>query len=103
MNVCILWMLYFDIFKQRSVVKEGLMLVKQVHQKSMMFAIIGFKFQGNFWNRRHDLLTISMNLSDIAILSIKGVNYHCIISEISKNEAMNLMQNADLTEKSRTL
>ena len=44
-----------------------------------------------------------MNLSDIAILSIKGVNYHCIISEISKNEAMNLMQNADLTEKSRTL
>ena len=41
-------MLYFDIFKQRSVVKEELMLVKQVHQKSMMFAMIGFKFQGNF-------------------------------------------------------
>ena len=40
---------------------------------------------------------------DIAILKIKGPNYHCIISLISKNETINLMQNADLNEKSRTL
>ena len=40
-----------------------------------------------------------MNLSDITILNIKGCDYHCIISLISKNEAINLMQNADLTEK----
>ena len=40
-----------------------------------------------------------MNLSDIAILNIKGSDYCCIISLISKNEAINLMQNADLTEK----
>ena len=38
----------------------------------------------------HDLLMKSMNLSDIANL-------------ISKNEAINLMQNADLTEKSGIL
>ena len=43
---------------------------------------------------------ISMNLRDIAILSIKGSDYCCIISLISQNEATNLMQNADLTEKS---
>ena len=40
-----------------------------------------------------------MNLRDIAILNIKGSDYHCIISLISKNEAINLMQNADLTKK----
>ena len=40
-----------------------------------------------------------MSLSDIAILNITGADYHCIISEISKNEAMSLMQHADLTEK----
>ena len=40
-----------------------------------------------------------MNISDIAVLSIKGTDYRCIISLISKNEATNLMQNADLTEK----
>ena len=30
---------------------------------------------------------MSMNLSDIAILNIKGVDYHFIISGISKSEA----------------
>ena len=46
---------------------------------------------------------MSMNLTDIAILNIKGSDYRCIISLISKNEAMNLLQNVDSTEKNRTL
>ena len=46
---------------------------------------------------------MSMNLSNIAILNIKGSDYHCIISGISKNEAINLMRKTHLTEKSRTL
>ena len=37
---------------------------------------------------------MSMNLSNIAILNIKGSDYRCIIS---------LKQNADLTKKSGTL
>ena len=40
-----------------------------------------------------------MNLSDIAILNIKGSDYHCIISRISKSQAIKLLQNIDLTEK----
>ena len=46
---------------------------------------------------------VSMNLSDIVILNIKGSDYCCIISLISKNEAINSMEIADLTEKSGTL
>ena len=61
-----------------------------------------FKFQPNVRNICDDLLMMSMNLSDIAILNIKCADYRCIISGISKNVAINLMQNADLTEKSRT-
>ena len=41
---------------------------------------------------------MSMNLSNIAILKIQGIDYCCILSEISKNEAINLLRNADLTE-----
>ena len=41
-----------------------------------------------------------MNLSDIAILNIKVSECRCIISLISKNEAIKLMQNPNLTEKS---
>ena len=42
---------------------------------------------------------ISMTLSDMAILNHKGSEYCCIINGISKNEARNLQQNANLTEK----
>ena len=46
---------------------------------------------------------MSVNLSDIAILNIKDSDYRCIINLISKDEAIKLMQNADLTERSGTL
>ena len=46
---------------------------------------------------------ISMNLNDITIINVKGSDYHCIISLISKNKDIKLMQNNDLTKKSRTL
>ena len=62
-----------------------------------------FKFQPNVCNRCHDLLMMSMNLSNIAILNIKGSDYYYIISLISRTQAINLMQNADLNEKSGTL
>ena len=67
------------------------------------FLNFSFKFQSNVCNRCHDLLMMSINLSDIAILNIKDSDYRCSISSISKNEAINLMQNADLTEKNETL
>ena len=46
----------------------------------------------------HAVLIMSMKLSDIALLDNR-----CIISGISKSEAINLMQDIDLTEKSETL
>ena len=46
---------------------------------------------------------MSVNLSDIAILNIKGSDYCCVIGLISKNEAIKLLKNADLTKKSGTL
>ena len=59
-----------------------------------------FNFQANVCNRCHDLLIKSVNLSDIDILNMKGSDYCCIISLISKKEATYLLQNSDLTEKS---
>ena len=42
---------------------------------------------------------MSMNLKDISILNIKGSDYRCIISGITKSEATDLMQNTNLIEK----
>ena len=47
----------------------------------------------------YDLLMMFMNLSDIAILKIKNADYCCIISGISKIEAIKLLHNIDMTEK----
>ena len=58
----------------------------------------GYKFQTNVCNGCYDWLMMSMNLSNIAILNIKSDDYCCIISKIRKSEAINLMQNIDLTE-----
>ena len=46
---------------------------------------------------------MSMNLTNIAILNIKVADYHCIITEIKRNEAIRVIQNADLNEKRGTL
>ena len=37
----------------------------------------------------------------MAILSIKGADYCCIISKISKSQAINLMQDIDLIKKAQ--
>ena len=44
---------------------------------------------------------MSTNLNDIAILRINGVDYRSIINEVSKSKVVNVLQNTDLTEKSR--
>ena len=98
-------MLYFD----RIDVSEGIDVNKTTVSKECdifhfwYFLNYSFKFQPNVCNRCHDLLMMSTNVNDIAILNIKVSYYCCIISLISKNGAIKLMQNADLTEKRRTL
>ena len=59
----------------------------------------GLKFQPDVCNGSHDLLMISMSLSDNALLNIKGTENRCIISGIYKSEATNSMPNIDLTKK----
>ena len=92
-------MLHFD----RIDVFEGIDVNKTSASKECdichywYFLNYSFKFQPN------DLLMMSMNLSDTAMLNIKSSDYRSITSLINKNEAKNLMQNVDLTEKSGTL
>ena len=52
---------------------KELILIKPIHQKIVIFVTIGiflddgFKFQPNGFNGCHDVLMISMNLSNITI------------------------------------
>ena len=58
-----------------------------------------FKFQPYICKECHDVLEMCMNLNDIAILNIRGVDYRCIINGISKSDGVNVLQNTDMTEK----
>ena len=92
--------LYFD----RTDVSEGININKKSTFKEcdifpyFYFLDKEFKFQTYVCNRCHDFLMISTNLSNIAILNINSADYNCIISRISKSEAINLIGNIDLTE-----
>ena len=98
-------MLYFD----RIDVSEGTDVNKTSALKECnishcwYFLNKAFKFQPSDYNRCHELLMMSLNLRDIAVLNIKDSDCPCIISGISKSEAINLVQNTNLTEKSGTL
>ena len=63
----------------------------------------GFKFQPYLCNKCDDLLMMSMNLSDIATLNIKGYDYHCIISRISKSETKKLNVKYQFDQERETL
>ena len=84
-------MQYFD----RIDVSEGIDVDKTTKLKECdicrywYFLNKGFKFQPYVYNRCHDLLMMSMNLSNIAILKIKNPDYRCIITGISKMKLYN--------------
>ena len=93
-------MLYYD----RSDVSEGIDVNKSSLSKECdichywCYLDKEFKLESYVFNGCYDVLMMSVNLSNIAILNIKGADYCCIINEISKSDAINLPQNADLTE-----
>ena len=75
-------MLYYD----RIDIREGIDLDKSNNSKEFMichyfFFNHGFDFQDSVWNGCHDLTTLSANISDIAIITVKNVDYRCIYSE----------------------
>ena len=74
MNVCILQMLYFnriDVCEGSDVDEIGASKECDIF-RYFYFLNHGFKFQPNACNTCHDLLMMSINFSDTAILNIKG-------------------------------
>ena len=88
-------MLYYD----RIEISEGVDLAKSNNSKECMichywFFNHGFKFQDYVCNGCHDLSMLTVNISDVAIITVKNVDYCCIIHKISKSEAIDLLKNS---------
>ena len=90
-------MLYYD----RIDISEGTDFAKSNKNKECVICHYwcfnrGFEFQDFVCNGCHDLTMLSVYISNIAIITIKNFDYHCIIHNISKYEATNLLENSVL-------
>ena len=62
------------------------------------FKDIGFKYEPHLCNGCHGLMQKAINFNDVAIVSIKESDWY-----MSKDEAINIMKNSNLNEKSESL
>ena len=89
-------MLYYN----RTGVPERINLNKRSASKKChywYFSDKEFKFQLAVCNGCHDVLMMFTGLNSIVILNIHCVDYPCIFVGISKNEAINVLRNADFS------
>ena len=63
------------------------------------FKDIGFKYQPYVCNGCHDFSMIVQNLDNFLILRVKRVNYRCCVVNMSKNDAISLLNNYVLDNK----
>ena len=82
---------------------KELKLIKQVHQKNVCFVIIGIlkmlDLNLNYiCNKCHVLMT-GYKVKNIAILNVKGADFRCILWGISRDEAVNRLNNSLLEDK----
>ena len=57
-----------------------------------------FKFEHSVGNGCYDLTMLSVDISNIAIISTKGFDYLCIIHDISKSKTLNLLKKSLLKD-----
>ena len=63
------------------------------------FFSCGFKFRNSVCNGCKDLTMLCLNLSDIAIIAFKEVDYHCIFYDICKSVPLRLLENSVLDDR----
>ena len=63
------------------------------------FKDVRFKFEPHVCNKCHDVFMTAYELKNIAILNLKGVHFRCILWSISRDEAVNRLNNSVLDDK----
>ena len=63
------------------------------------FKDTGFKYESYLCNGCHGLMQKAMNFNNVAIIYVKGSDYRIYFWYMSKNHAINKMNNSNLNEK----
>ena len=81
------------LHNERIDVSEGIDLYNSDKSKECMichywyFKGIGYKYEPYVCRGCHDLLMMAYELKNIAILNAKGVDYRCVLWNMTKNDA----------------
>ena len=70
-----------------------------MHDLPILFFNHGFKFQDSVCNGCHNLTMLCLNISNFTIITVKNAGYCCIIHNISKSEAINLIESTVLENR----
>ena len=63
------------------------------------FKDIGYKFEPYVCNKFHDVSMMLYNLRNIQILNVKGVDYRCVLWNLTRNDAINRLNDSKLDDK----
>lgn len=83
------------IYLKKLMIRK-VMTEKNVLSVTMYFLPLHFNHGFKLQNGCHDLNILRINLSEIGTTTVKGVDYLCIVNEISKSKAAHLRENVVL-------
>ena len=63
------------------------------------FKDIGFKYEKYLCNGCHDLMQKAISFNNVAIVYVKGIAYRIHFWYMSKDDAINVMNGSNLTDK----
>ena len=90
---------------ERINISEGIDFDKSDKSKECMichywyFKDIGYKYEPHVCNKCYDLMTVVYDLKNFMILNIIGVDYRCYVFNMSRSDAINLLNNSCLDNK----
>ena len=97
------------VYYERIDDSEGIDVNKTIATKKCIifhfcyFSDKGFRFQSTSFNGCYNILMVSIDIKNITVLNINGLDYRFIIVGICKSEAINLLKNANFSDKSGSL
>ena len=78
-----------------------------INLKNVTFVIFfldkNFSYEPYLWNRCHDFMRKAINFNDVAIVSNKRNDYRIHFRYMSKDEAISIMHNSNINEKTGLL
>ena len=63
------------------------------------FKDVGFKFEPHVSKKYHNVMMAAHELENMVVLNVKGVVFRCILSSISRDEAVKRLNNSALDDR----